>query len=348
MKTSRSLTVELVASFLAVSSIAGCGATDSSDLAETDAIGAASEAPCDPAVESECTQDARGRWRRRQDAGVTSTADSGVSAPPPVVVADSGVTPTPPAADSGVTPPPTITGWPDATNTGYKHTGVTLSNSGTITVTKDGTVIDSVNVTGCIVVQASNVTIRRSKITATCFNGIEIRDWTGPKNLLIEDVEIDGSTADNCIAHGGYTARRVNLYGCADGAKISDNTTIEDSYVHGLLNGGDCHCDAFQSMGGGNMILRHNNLDVIGSNAGLMLGDEFGKLGVIVVDRNRFAGGNFGIYGGWNQQTQTTPTSLAITNNTFAGPFTYGETAYVAPATIWSGNVDAAGKAVAR
>jgi len=346
MKSDRAHHLVLFTTFVATSTLTACSGGDAQDLSGTEAD-QASDVACDPAVENDCVQDARGRWRRRSG----GSTDSGQ---PSVPVADAGTTQVPEdsgapqaPADSGAPPQPTLTGWPDATNTGVPK-GTVLTNSGSINITKDGTVIDGLNVTGCIYVGASNVTIRRTKITANCFNAIEIRDWTGLKNLLIEDVEVDGQkTTDNCIVNGAYTARRVNLHGCADGAKLSDNTLIEDSYIHDLMNDNGCHCDGVQTMGGTNITLRHNNIDVIGSGSAVMLGDEFGKLGVFVFDRNRFAGGNFSFYGGWNQQTKTTPSSLTITNNTFAGSTTYGTHVYVAPATtVWSGNVDGSGKAV--
>lgn len=346
MKSDRTHVV-LIAAFIASAALTACG-DEGSQLLGGDSAGEASDVACDVAVDTDCVQDARGRWRRRQSGGST-TADAGSpSTPAPVADAGAPEGPAPSPSDSGSPATPTPSGWPDATNTGVPK-GTALTNSGSLTITKDGTVIDGLNVAGCIYVDASNVTIRRSKVTADCFNGIEIRDWEGRKNLLIEDVEVDGlNKTDNCISAGAYTARRVNLHGCADGAKIGDNTTIEDSFIHNLMNDNECHCDGVQTMGGNNIVLRHNNFDVVGSGAAIMLGDEFGKLGVIVIDRNRFAGGNFSLYGGWNQQTQTTPSSLTVTNNMFAGPFTYGSHVYVAPATVWSGNVDGSGKAVAR
>ena len=230
--------------------------------------------------------------------------------------------------------------YPTAANTGWQHTGVTLRDSGPITVTQNGAVIDSLNVTGCIVVQADNVTIKRSKINATCNRGIEVQDWQGYTGLLIEDVEISGnSSTDDCIAFSGYTARRVNLHNCFDGAKIGDSTVIENSYIHDLVNANGCHCDGVQSTGGYDTILRGNNIDVPGAGAAIMLGDEFDQLGNITIDGNRINGGNYGLYGGWNSATGSGPASMRVTNNGFGSNFTYGTHVYVGPSAVWSGNV---------
>lgn len=240
--------------------------------------------------------------------------------------------------DKVVDPP--AGGKPNASNTGWQHTGVTLTNAGTMTVTQNGAVIDSVNVDGCIYVQANNVTIKRSKINSTCFSAIDIRDWQGVSGLVIEDVEVNGgSNTDNCIAFGSYTARRVNLYNCYDGAKFGDNTTIEDSYIHDLLNKNGCHCDGVQTTGGRNINMRRNNIDVAGSGAAVMFGDEDGVLENIVFAENWVNGGNFGFYGGHNQSTNYQPKNMSVTNNKFGRDFNYGPAVYVAPTTTWSGNV---------
>ncbi|MFZ4585640.1 MAG: hypothetical protein ACOYNI_10490 [Acidimicrobiia bacterium] len=237
-----------------------------------------------------------------------------------------------------------------ASNTGVP-TGTALTTvNGDITVTTPGTVIDSKLVNGCIYVRANNVTIRRSKIVGSCFSIIEIRDWEGVSGTLIEDTEVDGkNAAENCIAFGGYTARRVSLHNCMDGAKIGDNTTIDDSYIHHLANTSTCHCDGVQSTGGNGTYLRRNNFDVVGSGAAIMLGDEFGRLSNIAIDGNRINGGNFGLYGGWNQSTGTQPSTMSVTNNRFGTSFTYGTHVYVAPSTSWSGNIrESTGSALGR
>ena len=159
--------ISLLVPYLTLVSLAACSATtDMSELSGGESGDPSAEA-CDPAMESDCTQDARGRWRRRQDAGVTSSPDSGVSAPPPVVVAASGVAPPPAVVDSGTTtmPPASSAEFPTPETTGYKHTGVTLTTyTGPSTITVAGTVIDAKQITTCLTISAPNVTIKRSRI----------------------------------------------------------------------------------------------------------------------------------------------------------------------------------------
>jgi hypothetical protein len=271
---------------------------------------------------------------------LTTTTTTTTTAPPTTTT--STTTTTVPATTTTTAPPttttttvPPTTGWPTAATTG--PTGP-LAASGTITVTQNGAVVQNKDVTGCIRVRADNVTIRNVKVTSTCFNGIEIRDWDGYDGLLIEDVEVNGrDTTDNCIAFGNYTARRVDLYGCADGAKIGSNTTIVDSYIHDLMNGNGCHCDGVQSTGSSNVTLRGNNIDVPGSGAAVFLGEEYQAMVNFTADRNRLNGGNYTFYGSWSQGYKV-PVNMRVTNNTFGPDRRYGTHVYVHPSTVWTGN----------
>jgi hypothetical protein len=80
---------------------------------------------------------------------------------------------------------------PIATNTGWQPTGVTLTPMvGNITITTDGTVIDSKDISGYIHIQANNVTIKRSRLKTTDYTPIGVA--SGYTNITITDNEIDG------------------------------------------------------------------------------------------------------------------------------------------------------------
>ena len=271
-------------------------------------------------------------------APTTTTAAPSTTAKPTTTVA-----PTITAKPTTTTTTLVAVHWPNATTTGVPA-GTVLKASGSVTVTKAGTVLDGLDVTGCVSVQASDVTIRRSRIRGgSCFSVIDIQSWTGnlPKRLLVEDVEVDGQgKADNCIAFSDYTARRVNAKGCADGGKIGDNTTWDASYIHALAVTSSCHCDGLQSTDGGPTTITGTNIDVPGAGSSIMLGDEFGRLGAIVIRNSRLNGGNFELYGGANQSTGTHPSSMSVTGSVFGPSRTYGTHAYVWSGTTWSGNTD--------
>jgi hypothetical protein len=160
-------------------------------------------------------------------------------------------------------PKPTA-GWPDASNTGVPP-GTTLRPSSGITVKRDGTVIDGVDAPW-IEVQAANVTIRNSRVGSTSFSAIYNR--SGAPGLVVEDTTLD-NTDGTCISATNFTARRVEMTRCENGASADNNVTIEDSWIHDLDTSGDAHTDGIQSgAGASNVTIRHNNIDPVPSGQG--------------------------------------------------------------------------------
>lgn len=151
--------------------------------------------------------------------------------------------------------------FPDENCTGWKHTGVTLTPySGPTTITTAGTVIDGKEINSSLVIAANNVTIRRSQV-----NGI-IETNGSASGLLIEDVKIDGRNSmwqcvgrsSNGVNSRGFTVRRSEITGCAQGVYAS-NFTLEDSYIHGLYGSGTVHSEAILGLQG-NIVVRHNRI----------------------------------------------------------------------------------------
>ena len=116
--------------------------------------------------------------------------------------------------------------------------GTALQESGAISVTTDGAVIDAMDVEGQIAVRANNVTIRRTKVTYAGYHSIRVYD--GFRGLVVEDSEI--ACADPAktsgIVFGNYTARRVVADGCRTAfVTTSGNAVVEQSYADGELVG---------------------------------------------------------------------------------------------------------------
>lgn len=197
----------------------------------------------------------------------------------------------------------------------------------------------------CIDVRSNNSIIRNVKITCSGLHSA-ISQNVSNTGLLVEDAELNGNgvSEQGCINPANYTARRLNIYHCNDGAKMGDNTTIESSFIHHLNTANDCHCDGVQSTGGDNISLQNNTIDVkdiISEPAvsAIMLGDEHGALGDITISGNFLAGGGYTLYGGYNTFTFTHPSSLIVTNNRFGisneGPYSRVHI----PTSTWTNNV---------
>ncbi|WP_018352912.1 right-handed parallel beta-helix repeat-containing protein [Longispora albida] len=206
---------------------------------------------------------------------------------------------------SGTAKPPAsaLDYWPSEANTGVPK-GTALKPSGSITVTKSGTVIEGLEVTGCITIKTSNVTIRKTKINAV---GCGVKtDLEGTyKNVLVEDVEIDGKGDLKLwlIGWTGFTCRRCYLHGGFSGAHPRSNTVIEDSYIITTSPGGSSegrHLSGIGFHGGKGMVIRHNRVEcpVDGCSAALSLYGNFELVEDVLVEDNYFHGGSYCTYAG--------------------------------------------------
>jgi hypothetical protein len=192
-------------------------------------------------------------------------------------------------------------GYPDATNTGVPAgTALTVVNGG-MTITTSGAIVENKDIRGCVTVNATNVIIRKSKVSCSGQSVI----WSGSTNLLVEDVEIacGGTPATTALTPANYTSRRVNAYGCENIMWAERNVTIEDSYLHDPIPYNpqtDPHTDSVQIPGGGsNITIRHNRIYggyISGSNFGNSAITMGGGTSNIIVDNNVLAGGGYTMY----------------------------------------------------
>lgn len=233
---------------------------------------------------------------------------------------------------------PHLGGYPDETNTGVPA-GVTLTNySGTMNVTTNGAIIQNYNISGDIVVDADNVTIRNCRVTSGGYYPIR---WYGDEHtgLLVEDCEIIGTNYNVTagMSFRNYTARRVFVTGGADGFKADANVLIEDCYVTGLGIGPDTHNDGVQTTGGSDVTLRHNTFKLgnqSGVSAVVQVGNEWGTNSNWLIEDNLIDGG------GWSINASNNPAmnpNFRILNNRFTRRAGYGPGNV--GGNVWSGNI---------
>lgn len=233
-------------------------------------------------------------------------------------------------------PPPTRADFPDETTTGVPE-GIELEESGSITVEEDGAVIEGLEVTGTITVKADDVVIRNTRILNTGHFPVRV---DGGSNLLIEDSEIDGQgRGDAAVAFGNYTLRRVHIHNIPEGPRISGgNVTIEDSYIHDLVQRGDNHTDVVQVVSGSQILLRGNMLDVYHvedesmGNAAFMFGEDSGPVTDCLVEGNYLNGGNYTINGGGGG---TEGAACTFRDNVLGRDHRYGAAANLGPNVEW-------------
>ncbi|MEH1013946.1 hypothetical protein V6U90_12665 [Micromonospora sp. CPCC 206060] len=244
-------------------------------------------------------------------------------APGPIGSSEAAVAPAPPAVQVAPTP---ITYWPGPTTTGVPA-GTVLRASGSLNLVTPGQVISGLDITGCVAVRASNVIIRRSKITCNSTT-YAIRVYAPAINLVVEDVEINGTGRTSAtVCCGEYTLRRVNIHNTIDGPRVGNRTNILDSWIHDLARVTGSHNDALQTTGASNIVIRHNRLDAYKPstadpmNACLMIGSEIGpSVTNLLFENNYCNGGNYSI----GVRTDLVASNVRFRVNKFGRNYRYG------------------------
>lgn len=209
-----------------------------------------------------------------------------------------------------------------------------------MTIDKDGTVVEGKDIRGCVTIAADNVTIRRSKISCSNENGAVVKIQGSPKDVLLEDVEIDGlGESSNGIGSDNVVVRRANIHSSVDGVRAGRNFVLEDSYIHHLARLPETHNDAVQTVTGANIIIRYNNLQAYNPdtrdplNAAYMFGPSVGPVSNIQFYGNLVNGGNYTINGGGDV------TDVVFRDNQFQRDFRYGPVRVEGPVVFDDSNV---------
>jgi hypothetical protein len=267
-----------------------------------------------------------------------------------------------PASEPVVTPPPAASpsasasasaerAWPGPDNTGVPE-GVALRKSESIRVTKDGTVIDGVEVTGYITVEADDVTIRNTRVRGTKgWWGILQRE--GRTGLTVEDSEVFGNgkqrTQFGILNQGKLlTVRRVDIHTISNGI-LTQQGLVEDSYLHDPKYYSGDHTDMIMSTGppaaGTELVIRHNTvINTLDQTGAIALFQDFGVVRDVTVEGNLLAGGGWSLYAGAG--VKGTSSNIKVIDNVFsrrvfpkggsAGPVSYWDSD--GPGNLWRGN----------
>ncbi|MGW6500994.1 hypothetical protein [Nonomuraea angiospora] len=266
---------------------------------------------------------------------------------------------TPTASASAPPLNPAERSWPGPDNTGVPG-NVPLRESGSIRVTKNGTVIDGVEVTGYITVEADDVTIRNTRVRGTKgWWGILQRE--GRTGLKVEDSEIFGNGKERTqfgILNQGkmITVRRVDIHTISNGI-LTQQGLVEDSYVHDPKYYSGDHTDMIMSTGppapGTELIIRRNTvINTLDQTGAIALFQDFGVVKNVTVEGNLLAGGGWSLYAGAG--AKGTSSNIKVIGNVFsrrvwpkggsAGPVSYWDKD--GPGNTWHSNTWENGGAV--
>lgn len=223
--------------------------------------------------------------------------------------------------------PPSLSGWPDATNTGVPPGTVLNSPIASFDASSNNQIITNLDVTGQILVNGFNgVTIKNCRAGRILIAGA---------NCTVQDCTMIGSGAGNDgitvaspaelgfggagpPAADGFTLLRCNISGAENLLWLeSSNSLVKDNYFHDPVGGAGAHIDGIQvpqdTPGKTNNTIRHNNFDM---NLGTVSScNQFDCVTNFTIENNRYSGGSFELYLLTRNGGQTS--GCQVLNNTF-------------------------------
>jgi hypothetical protein len=280
----------------------------------------------------------------------------------------------PEAVPSAMAPPPdrrerAPSDFPTSLTTGPRVDVGDLRPSGPVVTSRNGQVIERLDVRTQIVVQHSDVVIRDVRIrydSAERFvYPIHVRprcdSCAPPENVLIEYVEIAGEPGVNLGnpavfgREGNWTLRFAEIHGIGSGPRLTSNTAVEYSYVHSMPDTDpEEHKSAVGTNGGsGNRVIGSRlECAVSGCSAALAMYGDFTEVRDVLVEGNLFnTSGSYCVYGGSLEgKAHPEGTEIRFVDNVFGREYQpdcgiYGPvTAFdpTAEGNLWEGNTWAA------
>ncbi|MEU5940848.1 DUF4082 domain-containing protein [Micromonospora sp. NPDC047548] len=260
-------------------------------------------------------------------------------------------TSSPPAPDgSGC---PAFPAFPDASCTGWQHTGVKLHTENCpARMTRPNTTYDSCLFTDGVSIAADNVTIKRSRVEGRIDPAATDGNLRG---LTLVDVEVDGGREpdfnQSAIGNSNYSCTRCDIHSTGRGVNMGSNVTIRDSYIHDFVYSEGAHQTAVGAHGGDNYTIVHNNLQCNSNNYGCsaalsFYGDDSQINGALVQNNLFNTDGGYCTYAGsLNGKPYPHGINIRYLDNRFGKKFNprcggYGPVASYEqnPGNVWRGN----------
>jgi hypothetical protein len=244
------------------------------------------------------------------------------------------------------------TQFPTVATTGVPA-GTTLTPSGSLTLSTAGQTISGLDITGSVLISASNVTMQNCRIYTPDVNatyGIQISDaFTG---IVIKNCTI--------IGNGPGDKSKTNFYGIQsfydsqvmiDGCNISycghdmvlsgGRITVQNCYCHSAIGNGDIHYEHIYYGGSSfpdtSILIQNNHFNnQNGWTAVVFMQSDFATITNVMVQNNLLAGGGYTVY---VHVSKNLITNVGITGNAMVRG-QYGYVYQPNAATTWSGNYD--------
>ncbi len=232
---------------------------------------------------------------------------------------------TAPAVQASGPKPPSLKlhqSFPDATATGVPAK-VVLRPSKSLVIKTRGAIIDGLDISGSVTIEANDVVLQNCKVTGTDYAVVLIRP--GISGTVIKDCEISNQGAGGQGIAGQGTFLRNNIHDCADGIDVrGNNTVIRDNFIHRMRGTADSHYDGIQADGGfSNLTIEHNTIiNDQNQTSAVMIDNYWGPIDRVRIDNNLLVGGGYTVYLNEiakGQRVGGAVTNVIFTNNQLIG-----------------------------
>lgn len=189
---------------------------------------------------------------------------------------------------------PPLPAYPDENCTGVLPGVPRTTFAANRTITQDGMVIENVNVTGWLIIDADNVVIRNMYLESNDFWPLRVNG----QNVRIEDSTFVGGPNNQAPLAGTFHALRIDVSGSPDGVTIGNDSSLTDSYVHDLVTFEGAHNDGVNADGRLRTSIIHNTILNSNSQTSAMYVGNTEEPSNLIVRDNLLAGGGYTIYAG--------------------------------------------------
>ena len=133
---------------------------------------------------------------------------------------------------------------------------MTLKASGPLVINTPGAVIQGLDISAGVIINAPNVTLLNCKISSGGYDVVMISK--GVTGAVVQNCYIDGQNTGNQGIAGQGTFTANSIVNTADGIDVrGDNTVIQDNYIHSMSIANGAHPDGIQGRTAGSRIFYH-------------------------------------------------------------------------------------------
>jgi hypothetical protein len=249
----------------------------------------------------------------------STTLPTPTSSPRPTRTPTPTKNPSPPVSptqDPDPTDDPGNGDFPTMGSTGPTISVSDMKVSGSVESSKNGQVIEAVNVTSRIKITHDDVTVRNSRINHTATKSGQYAlfiatkdDGSCPENVVIENIEIVGDTsvlidkAKSVYGRCPFTLRDSRIYDVGNGVQLTSGARVEGNFIlnnHFVPDSGS-HRAGVALNGGTNNVIVGNTIacEGTGCSGGLVMYGDFGPVQNILIQGNLInTTGSYCTYGG--------------------------------------------------